>query len=80
MPALMIRGIPEPLYERLKGRAKHNHRSLNGEVLHLLERSLGGQRLEPDELLARIDGLWEDRHVLPLSDDLLAEAKGAGRP
>jgi plasmid stability protein len=80
MPALMIRGIPESLYERLKERAKHNRRSLNGEVLHLLERSLGGQRLHPDGLLTRIDRIWEGRDVPPLSDELLGEVKAAGRP
>lgn len=37
---LSIKNVPEELVARLKERAKRNHRSLQGEVLFTLERSL----------------------------------------
>ncbi|MBT4504438.1 MAG: Arc family DNA-binding protein [Gemmatimonadetes bacterium] len=40
MKTLSIKNVPETLHERLKKRARHNHRSLNGELLALLERAV----------------------------------------
>jgi len=40
MKTLSIKNVPETLHEQLKKRARHNHRSLNGELLALLERAV----------------------------------------
>ncbi len=40
MPTLNIKGFPEDLYHCLGQRAKAEHRSLTGEVVHLLEWAL----------------------------------------
>ncbi len=37
MKSLHIRGVPEPTIDRLKRRAARHHRSLQGELLALLE-------------------------------------------
>ena len=37
---LSIRDVPETLAQRLKDRAKHNHRSQQGELLAILEEAL----------------------------------------
>lgn len=34
---LSIKNVPEALAEQLRERAKRNHRSLQGELLHILE-------------------------------------------
>jgi plasmid stability protein len=34
---LYVRDVPEPLYKRLRARARRNGRSLNAEVLEILE-------------------------------------------
>jgi plasmid stability protein len=34
---LYVRDLPERLYERLRSRARRNGRSVNAEVIHLLE-------------------------------------------
>jgi hypothetical protein len=39
MKTLSIKGVPPALHERLKQRAQQNHRSLNGELLTILEQS-----------------------------------------
>jgi len=40
MKTLSIKGVPPALHEQLKQRAQQNHRSLNGELLTILEQSL----------------------------------------
>lgn len=53
MSTLVIKSLPEPLYERLKEQARRNHRSLTKEAIALLERGVllrddGPQRLAPE--------------------------------
>ena len=40
MKTLSIKGVPLVLHEQLKRRAQQNHRSLNGELLMILEQAL----------------------------------------
>lgn len=42
MANLTLKGVPEPLVDELKKQAASHRRSLNGEVLYRLERSLDG--------------------------------------
>jgi len=37
MATLYVRDVPDRLYKRLRARARHNGRSLNAEVLEILE-------------------------------------------
>lgn len=43
MSTIVVKNVPEDLHERLKERAERNHRSMTGEVIHLLSASLGGE-------------------------------------
>ena len=47
MSALLIKNMPPPLHERLRQRAVVHHRSMNREVIAILEREL--ERPEPAE-------------------------------
>lgn len=40
MPTLVIKNLPEPLHERLKEQARQHHRSMNKEVVALIEQGL----------------------------------------
>ncbi len=40
MAALLIKNMPPPLHERLRQRAAVHHRSMNREVISILEREL----------------------------------------
>jgi len=40
MPNILLRDVPEEIYRELAERAEQEHRSVPGEVLHLLEQSL----------------------------------------
>jgi len=51
---LSIKNVPDELAERLRERARRNHRSLQGELLAILEDANGaGSRLTPRELFER---------------------------
>jgi plasmid stability protein len=40
MVTVTIKNIPEQVYERIKAQAKSNHRSINGEILSILEQAI----------------------------------------
>lgn len=43
MASLTLKGVPDHLLAQLKREAAEHRRSLNGEVLHRLERSVSGR-------------------------------------
>lgn len=47
---LSIKNVPDDLAERLRARAASNHRSLQGELMSILEREL--KRPQPADLMA----------------------------
>lgn len=55
---LSIKNAPDDLVARLKERAAKNHRSLQGELLAIIEEAVGRRRkLTPDEILAKVKAL-----------------------
>ena len=78
MPSFTVKNIPEPLFARLKASAELHHRSINGEILVCLERTLG-LALEPREILARVDELRRGFRGEPLTFDDIQAAKNLGR-
>jgi len=74
MPTLTIRNLPEAVYRRLKERADRNRRSLNGEVVTVLEEAVLPPPHDVDALLAEADAWFPEG--LP---DLAAEGKRYGR-
>ncbi len=80
MPSLALRDIPQPLYEQLRTRADLNRRSMNAEILVILERALASRRASAAELLERIGRTREGIEGPLLSDAFLADAKRSGRP
>lgn len=52
---LSIKNAPEALVRRLKDRAARNHRSLQGELMAIIEAAVGDKRpMMPEEVLAEI--------------------------
>ena len=55
---LSIKGVPEDLAERLRARAAAHHRSLQGELMAILEEAVAGDRfLSVREVLTQVRGL-----------------------
>lgn len=52
MPSLSIKNVPEATLEQLRQRAKRHHRSLQGELLSIIDEALTRERyLSPAEAL-----------------------------
>ncbi len=80
MPSLTIKNIPDDLYRSLKESAKAHHRSINGEAIASLERTLGTSRIDPESFLARVEHLRKQVKAPRLTERILREAKERGRP
>lgn len=52
---LSIKNAPDDVVKRLKERAARHHRSLQGELMAILEEAVGASRpLTPDEVLDKV--------------------------
>ena len=51
---IALRDLPDSLVRRLKERAESHHRSLEGEIVALLEEVLPGDSLTPEEVFRRV--------------------------
>ncbi|MGI8508642.1 MAG: FitA-like ribbon-helix-helix domain-containing protein [Gemmatimonadaceae bacterium] len=83
MPTLTIKGMPDPLYHRLKQRAAEHRRSLNSEILVCLDQAVAVAVVDPQAALARADSVRhriQQLHVPRLTDAGLRAAKASGRP
>lgn len=79
MPTLTIKGLPDPLYRRLKQQAEAHRRSLNSEIIVCLERAVGAGGLDPRSWLAQARAFRERLHLRPLTARQLRAARRAGR-
>ena len=52
--SLSIKNVPEELAEKLRERAKRNHRSLQGELLAVLEEATARRALTVDEVYQHV--------------------------
>ncbi len=71
MPGIVIRDLPPVLHERLRAEAQRHHRSMNKEVVTILEEALGKntERTYPPPV----------KLAIPLTDAFLNKAKRWGR-
>jgi plasmid stability protein len=77
MPTLTIKGVPPELHEKLKERAERHRRSMNNELLTILERTLTPSRKSAEEAIAEAKAL-NDR-IGKTFPDIVNEAKRKGR-
>ncbi len=54
---LSIKNVPEDIVEPLRIRARRNHRSLQGELLAILEQAVAPRRLNVEEAQRQLEGL-----------------------
>lgn len=61
---LSIKNAPDDVVERLRLRARRHHRSLQGELMAILEDAVGASRpLTPDEVLDKVRRLGLSTHA-----------------
>lgn len=76
--SLSVKNVPDELADRLRARAKENHRSLQGELLAILEASLPPQQLTVDEVYQRM----RERGIKTPDDSvqIIRELRGSPEP
>jgi antitoxin FitA len=80
MPAITLKNIPDELYDQIRKSARENYRSIVAEILFRLHTSLGQAPHDREALVQRLLTVRTQRALPPLTDKLLSEAKGKGRP
>jgi plasmid stability protein len=80
MATLTIKNIPDDLYEKLKFSAEANRRSINSEVIVLIERAFRSHKPSPEEIQERARRLREMTAHCYLTEEELNRAKNEGRP
>lgn len=77
MKNLSLRDVPDDLYQKIKEIAECERRSINQQILVLLERAVQQQKRPKTNLLERIDRRREAIAarvgIMPDSTDLIAE-------
>ena len=79
MSTITVKNIPPDLYEQLKTRAATNRRSINSEIIVILEQALAPRRIDPDALLAQARQLRERSAAYSISNEAFDRAKNEGR-
>ena len=57
MMNMSIKNVPDDIVERLRARARRNHRSMQGEMLAILEEAVEPEKLTVREAVRRIKAL-----------------------
>jgi plasmid stability protein len=74
---LYVRDVPEKLYKRLRARARRNGRSLNAEVLELIDEAVL-RELTSDEITERLAELAAEIDLppdAPRPEDIIREER-----
>ncbi len=79
MPTITVKNIPEDVYERLKEQAKRNRRSINSEIITLMERAVMSYRIDPEEILESARVIRESLNFVATEEEI-NRAKNEGRP
>ncbi len=75
-----IKDLPVRLHRKLKARAQASKRSLNREVIDILEQAVESTPVDVEQLLAEVRKIHARLQVPPLTEELLRTAKNGGRP
>ena len=75
---LTLRGVPPTLHAKLKRRAEEHRRSLNSEVIALLEQAVGQAPQDRAALLEEIDRLREQGPTIEDAPEALKREMRAG--
>lgn len=80
MATITIKNIPDPLYNTLKQIAAENHRSINSEIINLIEKATKSVKIDPNQHLVLARNLREKSKSNMVSDTMLTDMKNEGRP
>lgn len=79
MATLTIKNVPDSVYKRLKQQAKNNRRSINNEVITILENMLPPQERDVDKILEEARKIRQLTANYTLTEEELNRWKNEGR-
>lgn len=79
MATLTIKNLPDELYEKIKTSAAVNRRSINQEVIFLIEQVLAANAVGQETTLDEVRVLREQLGIY-ITDEEINQAKNEGRP
>jgi plasmid stability protein len=79
MVAVTLKNVPEDLYKRVKLRAKANHRSINSELIDIIEQSVIPRPLDVEAWLEKARRLREATAQYVITDEEITRLKNEGR-
>lgn len=79
MPTLTVKKIPPEVYNALKEQARLHHRSINGEIISILEKNVLAGMVNPEEVLEQAAEYRRLTAGSPLTDDEITRAIEEGR-
>lgn len=77
---ITVKNIPADLYAQLKESAERHHRSINSEIIAIIEKALVPQNANPDDFLVAAKALREKTRKYGLNQDFIEQTKKEGRP
>ena len=80
MPSVTVKNIPARAYEILKQVATTNHRSINSEIICLIEKATACKAFNPEHYLIQAKRSRQKTKQFTLTADILQKAKDEGRP
>jgi len=80
MTTITLKNIPDSTYKILKQLAAEHHRSVNSEIIHLIEKATKSTKFDPNQhiLMARL--LRQKTKGYVIDNVTLSELKDKGRP
>ena len=79
MYSITVKNIPTDIYQNLKRSAKANRRSINSEIILIIEEAVKSKKIEPAEFLVRTRELRDRTSNYTITDDEFSQAKQADR-
>ena len=76
---ITIKNIPSELYRLIKKNAARNHRSINNEIISIIENTFLSQRISSEDFLASARQLRMKTKGQHLTEEFINRAKWEGR-
>ncbi len=80
MPNVTVKNIPEYAYETLKQIAAAHHRSINSEIVNMIERSTTCTPVNKERHIAFARQFREKSNKISLTEEIMTQIKAEGRP
>lgn len=80
MPSITVKNIPDQVYATVKKTAMLNRRSINSEIICLMEKATMSKRFNPEHYLSKAVQSRRKTRKFLLTSDILQTAKEEGRP